>query len=143
MRIKFTGNKEQVEQANRYLEIYLGDYTPEQQYAASILLHMLLKDDGYRELMELLKEVTGFRVNDRNSGRVVAWKKKVKKGGKCEVCGATKNLEAHHKIPWSCSIKGRTDVKNGQCLCRSCHDMMHDDYLWVEYMRRRGEQSGN
>ncbi len=138
MRIKFTGNAEEVKLAERYLEIYLGDYTPEQQYAASILLHMLLKDDGFRKLMEFVKETTGFRINDRNSSRVIMWKKKVKKVGKCEICGSKEILVAHHKIPWAYSIKGRTDINNGQCLCRKCHNMMHDDELWLEYMMRKG-----
>ena len=137
MKIKFVGNEEEVKLVEKYLEIYLGDYTPEQQYAASILLHMLLKDDNFHKLMELVKEVTGFRVNDRNNSRVVMWAKKVKKIGKCEICGSTKNLVAHHKIPWAYSIKGRTDIKNGQCLCTKCHHMMHNDDLWFEYMRKK------
>ncbi len=140
MKIKFTGNEEDVKQAEKLLEIYLGDYTPEQQYAASILLRMLLKDKNYYKLMDYVKEVTGFRVNNRGSGKVVTWAKKVKQIGKCEICGATENLVAHHKIPWSCSIKGRTDIKNGQCLCRDCHKMMHDDILWLEYMRKKANK---
>ena len=136
MKIKFVGNAEKVKLAEKYLEIYLGDYTPEQQYAASILLHMLLKED-FPKLMELIKEATGFRVNDRNSSRVVTWKKKVKRVGMCEICGAKENLVAHHKIPWVYSIKGRTDINNGQCLCGNCHKMMHDDELWLEYMMKR------
>lgn len=136
MKIKFTGNEEKVKLAEEMLDIYLGDYTPEQQYAASILLHMLLKED-YSKLMAYVKEITGFRVNDRNSSRVVLWKKKVKQAGRCEICGATENLAAHHKIPWAHSIKGRTDIKNGQCLCNECHNIMHDDALWTEYMRKK------
>ena len=138
MKIKFTGNEDQVKTAEMCLEVYLGDYTPEQQYAASIMLHMLLKDDAYKKLMENIKEVTGFRVNDRNSSKVIVWKKKIKKIGKCEICGTTKRLVAHHKIPWACSINGRVDLQNGQCLCQSCHDMMHDDDHWIDYMMQRG-----
>ena len=141
MRIRFTGNEEDVKQAEKLLEIYMGDYTPEQQYAASILLHMMFKEEYYK-LMESVKECTGFKVNDRNSSRVVVWKKKVKSKGKCEICGATENLVAHHIIPWSHSIKGRTDINNGQCLCRDCHKMMHDDILWLEYMRKKVSKNG-
>lgn len=136
MGIKFEGDPEKVKQAEWCLDVYLGDYSPEQQYAASIMLHMLLKDD-FGKLMEHLKEVTGFRVNDRNSSRVIVWKKKVKKIGKCEVCGTKEDLVAHHIVPWAYSIKGRTDVKNGQCLCQDCHKMMHNDDLWIDYMRKK------
>lgn len=135
MKIKFEGNTEDVILAERCLEVYLGDYTPAQQYAASILLHMILKEK-YSKLMEYVKEATGFKVNDRNSSRVVAWKKKVKAVGKCEICGSKERLVAHHKIPWADSINGRTDVNNGQCLCRDCHKMMHNDQLWMEYMKK-------
>ena len=136
MRIVFTGNEEEVKQAEHYLEIMLGDYTPTQQYAASILMHMLLKEN-FKKLIEDIKEVTGFKVNDRNSSKVVAWKKKVKKIGRCEVCGSKKDLTAHHIVPWAYSIKGRTDVTNGQCLCKDCHAMMHNDALWLEYMLKK------
>lgn len=141
MKIKFTCNEEELKLVEKCIEIYLGDYTPEQQYAASIMLHMILKDKQFSELMALLKETTGFKINDRNSSRVVMWKKKVKKIGKCEICGATEQLEAHHKVPWTYSISGRADVKNGQCLCSKCHKMMHDDELWLEFMMKgeRGE----
>lgn len=137
MKVKIVGNEEEVKEVERYLEIYLGDYTPQQQYAASILLRMVLKDDLYTKLMHLVKETSGFSVNDRNSSRVMAWKKKVKSIGKCEVCGAKENLVAHHIIPWAKSIKGRTDPDNGQCLCKECHKMMHNDLLWIEYMQKK------
>ena len=134
MKIKFEGNEEEVKKAEWCLEIYLGDYTPEQQYAASILLRMLLNNESYRDLMNAVRELTGFKVNNRMDSKVVCWAKKVKKIGKCEICGSTERLVAHHKIPWVDSIKGRTDLSNGQCLCERCHKMMHDDDLWIEYM---------
>lgn len=137
MKIVFIGNEEEVKRAEECLEIFLGDYTPEQQYAASILLHMLLKDKVFNELMELVKEITGFKVNNRYGSRAVMWAKNVKKAGACEICGAKEHLVAHHKIPWAYSIKGRTDINNGQCLCRKCHKMIHDDDLWIEYMSKK------
>lgn len=136
MKIKFTGNEEEVKLAEKCLEIYLGDYPPDKQYAASILLHMLLKR-RYGKFLELVKEVTGFKVNNRQSSRVMKWSKSVKERGKCEVCGSTENLHAHHIVPWSCSITGRADLKNGQCLCKDCHEMMHNDFLWEQYMKKK------
>lgn len=137
MKFKFVCAEEDVELVKRYIEIYLGDYTPEQQYAASILLRMILKNKQYHKLMDVLREETGFKINNRQSPKAVAWAKKVKKIGRCEVCGSKENLHAHHIVPWECSIKGRLDLKNGQCLCKSCHKVMHDPILWVEYMMQR------
>lgn len=127
------------ELALKCISVYIGDYSVERQYASSIILKMLFKE-RYRELMSEIKEMTGFKVNDRNSSKVVTWKKKVKAKGKCEICGATEKLEAHHVVPWEYSITGRTDVSNGMCLCKECHKMMHDDVKWLEY--KMGEING-
>jgi hypothetical protein len=123
------------------VEIYTGDYPAEKQYAACILLKMELKEKKYRELMEVVRESLGFRVNNRSDSAVLAWAKKVKKAGRCEICGSYDNLEAHHIIPWQYSVTGRTDVSNGQCLCKECHKMMHNDIAWIDYMR--GKQYGD
>ena len=139
MRIKFEGNPEEVKQAEKCLEILLGEYTPEQQYAASILLHMMLKNN-YGTFVEIFKEITGFKVNNRQSGKAITWAKKIKQRGKCEICGTTENLVAHHIIPWAYSIAGRFDLDNGQCLCEECHKMMHDDDIWIEYIRNKYER---
>ena len=53
------------------------------------------------------------------------WKKDVLRKGKCEVCGATEQLEAHHIIHWSEHPMGRVDVNNGMCLCHKCHTDEH------------------
>jgi 5-methylcytosine-specific restriction endonuclease McrA len=100
-------------------------------------MKMILKDKQFHRLMDYLREKTGFKVNNRQSSRAITWEKKVKKVGKCEVCGAREDLHAHHIVPWEYSIKGRTDLSNGQCLCEGCHKMMHNDFLWVEYMRKK------
>lgn len=115
------------------LAIYMGDYEPERQYAASILLKLILKKDRYKALMALVKEEMGFKVNNRSDAAVVRWARTIRKRGKCEVCGSTDNLVAHHMIPWEHSVNGRTDLANGQCLCRKCHKMMHNDKAWIEW----------
>lgn len=120
--------------AIRCLEIYMGDYSVEKQYASSIILKMLFKKK-YRKLMEEVREATGFKVNNRSDAKVIYWAKKVKKKGKCEICGSKEKLVAHHIVPWEYSIKGRTDINNGMCLCSNCHKMMHNDDDFIEYMR--------
>lgn len=120
---------------DKCLEIYMGDYSVERQYAASILLKMILKEVRYTEIMNQVKETLGFKINDRNNSKVISWKRKIKKIGKCEICGSKENLIAHHIVPWECSIRGRVDVNNGQCLCENCHKIVHNAVAWIDYMR--------
>jgi 5-methylcytosine-specific restriction endonuclease McrA len=42
-------------------------------------------------------------------------------GGKCEGCGGV-GEEAHHKRPVAKAPHLALDPKNGECLCRPCHD---------------------
>ncbi len=51
------------------------------------------------------------------------WRKRVlaRDGFACQDCGARTNLEAHHIHPWSTHPDLRTELDNGQTLCRSCH----------------------
>ena len=50
------------------------------------------------------------------------WSVEVKKrdGFKCVICDTTRNLVAHHLIPWEVE-KYRFDVNNGITLCPSHH----------------------
>lgn len=94
MRIKFEGDPEQVKQAGRCLEVYLGDYSPEQQYAASILLHMILKED-FGKLMEA--EIRKTLLHTTLSHGHTASKTDVKNGQcLCEEC----HKMMHDDILW-------------------------------------------
>jgi hypothetical protein len=119
------------------IAIYMGNYSAETQYAASLLLKMLLPKKDFKKLMFIMREELGFKINDRNDAKVVYWKKQIKKIGKCEICGAKENLEAHHIVPWEYSVCGRTNLTNGQCLCEKCHKIMHNDNKWVVYIRNK------
>ena len=116
------------------IAIYVGNYKPYQQYAASILLKMFLKEN-YPSVMNEIKELLGYKINNRNSSKVIVWKNKIKKRGKCEMCGSNQKLVAHHIIPWEHSISGRVDISNGQCLCERCHKIVHNDFMWIDYLR--------
>lgn len=120
--------------AIKCIEIYIGSYSVEKQYASSIILKMLFKD-RYNELMALIKEATGFKVNNRQDSKVITWRKKVKKIGECQICGIKEKLVAHHIVPWECSITGRTDTNNGMCLCKDCHKMVHNTEKYTDYLR--------
>ena len=74
------------------------------------------------------------------------WSAKVKElaGYKCEICGSTKDLEAHHIH--RCKHYGvRWNKINGACLCRNCHcNLPHSAhknqlYFMREMLRSRGD----
>ncbi len=88
--------------------------------AALAILKILLQKEFLNCI--LTDDVAPF---SRDDPRVVAWAKKIKAVGKCEICGCTTHLEAHHLIPWADYPKGRLDLKNGKCLCAACHAEQH------------------
>lgn len=46
----------------------------------------------------------------------------VRKGGRCEICGAVKNLHAHEEY----EVTGDLARLSGlSCVCRACHDVIH------------------
>lgn len=64
-----------------------------------------------------------------------------RKGGKCEVCEADKNLELHHlgykpgKLPWEYA-----DYEV-MAICHSCHGNIHEwaDKTWNEILKCKNE----
>lgn len=48
------------------------------------------------------------------------WSEYIRRGGVCEICSTTENLNAHHLIPWE-NKETRHNPVNGICLCPSCH----------------------
>ncbi len=48
------------------------------------------------------------------------WSELIRSVGKCEICGATEKLQAHHLIDREYS-QYRLDLDNGICLCAKCH----------------------
>lgn len=55
------------------------------------------------------------------------WSSKVRgrDGHKCQECGATGRLHAHHVKPWKNNPSLRFDVENGITLCPVCHQRAH------------------
>ncbi len=56
------------------------------------------------------------------------WAQEVKKVGKCDVCGETEKLSAHHL--WSKTLHKSLAYQydNGVCLCLKCHNAFHKKY---------------
>jgi len=70
------------------------------------------------------------RENGRNCPENYQWRKAVLEHDKetCQKCGITKNLEAHHILPWALFPELRFEVENGITLCKTCHDRYH--FVW-------------
>ncbi len=115
------------------LAVLLGEYNIYRKKAALLILKILLRNDFLEELLEN-KEL--YPVS-RNDSRVKAWTKKILEKGCCERCGSDENLEAHHIIEWSEYPQGRIDLKNGMCLCLSCHTEEHK--MGKSYYLMRGK----
>ncbi len=72
------------------------------------------------------------------------WKEviKLKADGRCEVCGTTKFLQAHHIEDFKLCRALRYDHMNGACLCPSNHkfgkDSFHRSFVFAyEFMKER------
>lgn len=57
---------------------------------------------------------------DRTLEKLFSKTVKARAGWRCEVCGSTGNLEAHHLIKRRIRLT-RFDPANGICLCHACH----------------------
>lgn len=57
--------------------------------------------------------------------KAISQAKKAADGFKCQVCGATENLEVHHKTYEPDPMKGLLAFKNLITLCKDCHLSAH------------------
>ena len=114
-------DKEKREIVIESIAVLIGDCEPIRKQAALLLLKALIP---HRILREILEE-DGIYPFDRNDPKVKRWTKAILSRGRCEICGATQDLEAHHIVRWADYPRGRADIKNGQCLCHDCHTLEH------------------
>ena len=49
-------------------------------------------------------------------------------GGRCRICGSTKNLHIHHIIPWK--ISHSNEDLNLVTVCRKCHPKI-EKFAWL------------
>ena len=75
-----------------------------------------------------------------------SWSEKVRSIGKCEFCGGTEFLNAHHHYGKRAEST-RWDLDNGVCLCPNCHTFSSvfsahqtpaDFCRWIE--KKRGQK---
>lgn len=95
---------------------------PVQRAAVALILEHYLP--GWRAAAPL--DVLGGLV-DRDSPEVRTWTQGVlaRAGHKCQECGKTTELCAHHIVPWAVSPVLRVVPENGMALCRDCHLAAH------------------
>lgn len=101
--------------------VLLGDYSTIRKQAAIIILKICLSPEQYKGLFEKPE----LYPISRSDSRVYKWTKEILSRSKCEECGSTEKLEAHHILRWSDYPLGRINVKNGKCLCHKCHCEEH------------------
>lgn len=68
-----------------------------------------------------------WNYESRRSSNYKKWKEEVLKRDeyKCQRCGKTEDLVAHHIRHFSKDIKSRYDINNGITLCQKCHREVH------------------
>lgn len=43
----------------------------------------------------------------------------------CEICGSTKDIEAHHILMFKYFPEEVDNIRNGICVCKNCHTKIH------------------
>lgn len=98
------------------------DADPVRRAACGILLECFVP--GWRDIAD--PRLVGMLV-ERDDREVHLWRRSVLKrdGFKCQECGATNNLHAHHIVRWVDAPMLRVFVENGVTLCEQCHVGIH------------------
>lgn len=66
-------------------------------------------------------------VSSRTFSSRRAIRQKIAIVGKCEVCGASDNLQGHHIAPYSNAPEKRDLLENIMCVCIRCHADLHPE----------------
>lgn len=115
-----------------------------QRMAAEVLLRFYLTKKFYDQVIKELRSMLVGEVNDRSDPKVNVWRKAILSKGKCEICGSTEYLEAHHIDSWALCPERRIDVNNGMCLCHACHTKEHEfdpSYYMMKAQKLKGDVS--
>lgn len=69
-----------------------------------------------------------IKKEQENKTKLKSWSLRVRKIGKCNVCGNTENLSAHHLYDKNTHPTLKYQDENGVCLCITCHNNFHKMY---------------
>jgi 5-methylcytosine-specific restriction endonuclease McrA len=87
-----------------------------------------------RELVRKQKRKVKREAKAAPKRSLAAWSLIVRAGGKCQVCGATEHLNAHHILAKERYQLWKLEPLNGVCLCPTCHKFgarsAHRNPLW-------------
>ena len=94
---------------------------PENKEPLLLAIFELLKNDLDKKCKSY------FSFEDRRSSKYKKWKQSVLKRDnyKCQKCGSTENIVAHHIKEFSKYKEERYNIKNGITLCQNCHREVH------------------
>jgi hypothetical protein len=79
-------------------------------------------------------KVRGGRGYERNMPEYAEWRRSVfeRDNWRCQECGSTRKLNAHHIKRWVSHPELRFDVNNGVTLCFDCHTKKHPHIGWTQ-----------
>jgi hypothetical protein len=88
-------------------------------------LHMIEREKKAIKVFNINTKV--FQGRDRNCENYRLWRTSVfeRDNYKCQGCGTSKDLQAHHIEHWKDCVDKRFDVDNGITLCKKCHLKAH------------------
>ena len=80
----------------------------------------------YKDVIDDRKKKSAAE-HDRHSKEYLGWKQLVfsRDNYKCQICGSTNKLNAHHIKSFMKYPNERFDVNNGVTLCEKCHKEVH------------------
>lgn len=90
-----------------------------------------LREDVAYFRKELHKYIDdGMSFEEYNNSKLSNWSNEVKKAynSKCDICGSSEELTAHHLYAKSFFQNLKYNIDNGVCLCQSCHTSFHQEY---------------
>jgi len=71
---------------------------------------------------------TKSKLKQIDQKKLQKWSQRVRSIGKCDICGSTSNLTAHHLWDKKTHPTLAYQDENGVCLCAECHNEFHKHY---------------
>ena len=88
------------------------------------------RDTQKRDIKKLTDTIEELRkkIPEADREKLTKWARRVKQVGRCDVCGSSKDLTAHHLWDKKSHFTMMYQDENGVCLCDVCHKAFHRMY---------------